>query len=63
MFTQEDSPVEFKFDSSCGDSSGNDSQDQGGDNNASSDPALQVVLEMLHMMVQTFILSHQELRF
>ena len=39
MFTQEDSPVEFKFDSSCGDSSGNDSQDQGGDNNASSDPA------------------------
>ena len=33
MFTQEDSPVQFKFDSTCGDSS------DSGDNSASSDPA------------------------
>ena len=41
MFTQEDSPVEFKFDSTCGDSSdsGNNNQDQGGGDNTSSDPA------------------------
>ena len=31
--------ITIPFNSSCGDSSGNDSQDQGGDNNASSDPA------------------------
>ena len=41
MFTQEDSPVEFKFDSTCGDSSdsGNNNQDQGGGDTTSSDPA------------------------
>ena len=65
MFTQEDSPVEFKFDSTCGDSSdsGNNNQDQGGGDTTLAIQPLQAVLVTLYMMqAQTFILSHQELR-